>query len=45
MEGVGGMSILLHKPYFVKVSAKEEGDGGSKIPKIYPRGLLMVPAE
>ena len=33
-RGFGQISILLHKPYFVKVTTKEEGGGGVKIPKI-----------
>ena len=33
------MTILLHKPYLVKVTTK----GVSKIPKIWPRGLWMTP--
>ena len=35
------MTILLHKPYLVKVTAK----GGQKCPKMWPRGLWMTPRQ
>ena len=35
------MSILLHKPYKVKVSTK--GEGGQKSPYFCPHGLWMAP--
>ena len=40
-EGVSQMTILLHKPYFVKVITK--WGGGQKYPKILPPGLWMTP--
>ena len=40
-RGVSQMTILLHKPYLVKVTTK--GEGGQKYPKIWPRGLWMTP--
>ena len=39
-EGDSQMTILLFKPYFVKVTTK---GGGSKYPKILPCGLCMTP--
>ena len=35
------MTILLNKPYLVKVTTK--GEEGQKYPKIWPRGLWMTP--
>ena len=40
-RGVSQMSMLLHKPYLVKWSAK--GEGGQKSPKNCPHGLWMPP--
>ena len=37
------MSILLHKPYLVKVTTK--GGGDQKYLKIWPRGLWIAPYE
>ena len=39
--GVSQMTILLHKPYLVKVTTK--GERGLKYPKNWPRGLWMTP--
>ena len=36
------MTILQHKPYFVKVATKRVG-GGQKCPKLWPRGFWMTP--
>ena len=39
--GVCQMSILLHKPYLVKLSTK--GEGGSKMPKILSTWFMDDP--
>ena len=40
-EGVSQITILLHKPYLVKVNTK--GGGGSKIPKILTTWFMDDP--